>query len=831
MTGSGGGQQGQIRDNFASAGLNCGLSQSHTRASFFLLMFAMATLTAAKASSPNGIGDGENSQSETAAQIKALWNIHSEMLADTTHTETGTIYARYSSRYQDSIIDQVRTCLEFASQHGIFVSLEHIYYDQSKTGRHEKRPGFQHMRDCLLKKQADTLLVFATNRLFRKSNKCLDFVEQAVKEKKRRVVFIRNGIDSEKDTTWRRFLLFLSVFDEFASEMYVEHIRAAHVGKFERRQVTGTLAFGYCGKPVSEIANSKGKFDHEIVIHEQEAHWVKEIFAWFVDSKLSINTIIRKLNETPNVPKSRKGIGQWTRQAVITLLKNKRYLGQWDYGATEAVLLSSKDYVRQIERDTPLRSQDFEELQIISNEQFEKAQSRLLELKQRYRKSKNRCGTIDRPAQILNGLFFCPQHDRSLIIGGSKSQYLMCPDCQRVSREHRPLCSYLRRDLALQVLCETLAKLIRQDDQLIPRIVSSCQQAVKQFQSLDDTDLVKLQQRKQRLKNSLNLLLRQEPESDDQVHDLESHIRERRAELTQIERQLAACKNQTSAALSIPTETEIQNYLTQLEVTLLNVAHSGPPAEVDALREILFQLTGGRIELYQKGERIKKTGWLEGRFSVSILSQISREFSEFSNKNEEKSEIKLEFRKPTLHDPRVQQVWSMHQQGMLGKQIAEELNCCRATVSKLVKTAADNAGEPLADGRTRRASLKQKICRVPTYQKIADEVVRDFKQGVPLARMAEKYGCSSPTVKKAINFWYQSRDLPVPMTGDNREQMKQNAFEWDQAGMPLKTIAENCGVSDVQVRTWLNEVYAESGLEAPDRRKRRHLKNSESPPV
>ena len=56
--------------------------------------------------------------------------------------------------------------------------------------------------------------------------------------------------------------------------------------------------------------------------------------------------------------------------------------------------------------------------------------------------------------------------------------------------------------------------------------------------------------------------------------------------------------------------------------------------------------------------------------------------------------------------------------------------------------------------------------------------------------------------------------------------MKQKAFEWDQSGMPLKTIAEKCDVSDVQIRAWLNEVYKERGVETPDRRKTRHLNNS-----
>ncbi|MBV09699.1 MAG: hypothetical protein CMN21_10835 [Rubinisphaera sp.] len=791
-----------------------------------MLLGVLTMLSAAKAFSPNDIDDCEITQSETSAQIEALWREYSQQFSGVTRPVPAAIYARYSSRYQNSIIDQVRTCLEFASKNDIYVPLEHIYYDVAKTGRHGKRAGLQQMKDCLLSKQVETLLVFATNRLYRKSSECMNFVEKAVKHKKRRVVFVMNGIDSKTDSKWKRFLLFLSVFDEFASEMYVDHIRASHMGKFDRRQVTGTLAYGYRGKRISDIANQKGKFDQEIIIDEPEARWVSKIFEWFVVLKLSINTIIQRLNDSPDVPESRKGQGAWTRQAVTRLLKNRRYLGDWAYGVTESMLMSEEGYVRQCERDEPLRSQHFEELRIISEEQFQKAQVRLLELKQRYQKRKNRIGAIDRPAQILNGLFFCPDHDRSLIVGGSKSQYLICPRCQLKSREHRSLHSYLRRDLALELLCEKLAGLIQEDEQLVARIIAVCQRSVEHYRNLDDSDIENLKLRKKQLTRALNLLLHEEPTSESQALDLERIRREKREILTDVEKQLAAADDQNISILSIPSEDDIHKYLKQIEVTLLNVAKFGPPAEVDALRELLFQLTSGRIEVFQRGGRSKKEGWLEGRFTSSLENCASRElFGRYGN-NPERTALAVEFRKPSDVDPRVELVWSMHQQGMLGKEIAGELNCCRGTVSKLLKTAADNAGEPLEDGRTRRASLTHKVCKAPIYQKIADEVVEDFKQGESLANIAEKFDCSSPTVKKAIDFWFQSRDLPVPTTADLREQMKQKAFEWDQSGMPLKTIAEKCDVSDVQIRAWLNEVYKERGVETPDRRKTRHLNNS-----
>ena len=41
----------------------------------------------------------------------------------------GCVYCRYSSRFQDSIGDQLRKVLEEACELGIFIAREHIFFD------------------------------------------------------------------------------------------------------------------------------------------------------------------------------------------------------------------------------------------------------------------------------------------------------------------------------------------------------------------------------------------------------------------------------------------------------------------------------------------------------------------------------------------------------------------------------------------------------------------------------------------------------------------------------------------------------------------------------
>ena len=95
----------------------------------------------------------------------------------------GGLYARYSSRFQDSLADQVRTLFEAAHQLGIFIPREHIYFDLAVKGYQDRRPGLAALRQAIAEKKFDTFLVFSTNRLFRRTYKSLQFVEEQLVEK------------------------------------------------------------------------------------------------------------------------------------------------------------------------------------------------------------------------------------------------------------------------------------------------------------------------------------------------------------------------------------------------------------------------------------------------------------------------------------------------------------------------------------------------------------------------------------------------------------------------------------------------------------------------
>lgn len=742
------------------------------------------------------------SREETLAGIQALWDLHVQELPRSAARQIGAIYARYSTKGQSSVLDQVRTCLEFATKEGIHVPLECIFFDLGVSGRKSRRAGYEALEACLAKNQVQALLVFTTNRLHRRANRALDFVEMLVKERRMRVVFVMNHIDSQNDSHWKRFVMFLALHDEFAAEMYVENIRASHIGKLLGRLVHGTITFGYHGVEIAGAVSRKGKPQRTIEIDPVEAAIVRRVFDAFVVQCLSIKRIIQQLNSDPSLPRPRKGGRQWTRLAVLTLLKNERYRGRWSYGDKESVLLPSKDYIRQIGREEPLKTVQFEELRIISDEPFFRAQRRLADLRPEGGRTP-REENVGRLPLILNGLFWCPMHEHYLTVGGSKGHYLVCPACERETIDRKHLVSHLNRVTALKQLCTVLGEAIGNDEGLIEQIVGHCRRAAEERQVPDPIRREALKERKKRLTRSLRVLTHEEPASDTEEQELKAALREKRSDLAKVETELAQIDNAASTVIRIPTPEEVQTQLRTLADQLLHVAAEGAPAEIDALKELLKRLTGGKIELHQCGERKPHRGWLEGRFQAPLVQIISEAVSGATlSSSESGSEIRVAFRREATDTEQMRQAWELYQQGHMQKEIAAELGCSKSNVTRLLKKAADLNGVAFQDGRKRRGTLPRKQEQTPAYVELGDRAVEMWNLGKSYREIGRECGCSDTTAEKTIRHWHVNRGLPVPTPETRREEQCAVAERMHGEGLSWDEIARQLNVSTATLRSW-----------------------------
>jgi site-specific DNA recombinase len=777
ITGSGGIRPGQIRDKFWSRD-HGGTNEGPARyAHLWALPMAQSRRLkwAAKRKDnrkkPSAASQRRQQQLvEVNAELDRLVAEFHAILPRSEAEQIGGIYARYSTQFQDSIVDQVRSLLEFAVRNRIFVPREFIFVDLAEKGGKERRPGLIQLREALAGCKFKTLLVFSTNRFFRKAYKSIKLVEEEIVERGLRCVFVKSGIDTGDKDRWRLHLQMLSGLDEAYSTIYAESIRESHVGLASQMLVHGTLAVGYRGEPIPGQFTKRRRPRCIVAIDEAAAPYVRQVFTWFAIDLLHIDEIVRRLNDDPEAPRPPKSEDdRWSHKAVLHLLKNPRYIGIWDYGKTESRWISSADYSRQFPREKPLGTFFFEELRIIDDALWHKAQVRLATFVER--RGRKPGTSKKKPAsRLLNGLLFCTKHECDLRIGGANAGVFYCKLCRETSAERRPLFTLLNQQLAERCTIRAIRELLVGDPSLVDMIVAACQRAAEQCQQPDVARLGQLRTRLQQLSRAIEVAIRDPGETAEDQQETHQLVRQLRQERSQISAEIGILESARDQPVRVPTREEVEQELARFE-QVLEAAASGADAGDRALARVIVELvTGGRIELFQCGERAQHKGWLRGEIHCDLIGNLASRLAGQNIESEEPSTlIVVEFREPSMLDTMAQKARALFEQGVLNVEIGRRLKCSKSRVTRLLRHAFEQTGEVKPDGRTRRSQLEVKHTEVPLYQRIANQVMALMQEGMLLGDIASRLECDRNTITHAVRHWHNSRGLPVP---DGRTRRK-----------------------------------------------------------
>lgn len=334
VPGRGGSTTGRNRDSSPP-------SDSRPSRPFWAAVLGLA-LAAVAAAHPSGSRATAHVADERQAQWDRTWEEIRHIVAEfhpllppDRAAAVGAAYARYSSRHQDSVADQVRAIYADAVRKGVFIPLDHVFLDLAVRGVKNDRPGLNALRTLLNRRAAQVVFFFATNRLFRKTYRSLQFVEEQVVEKGVRAVFVKSGVDTADGKRWRGLLSMHAMMDEFVVGMTADHIRAAHEGLLDKRLVFGTISFGYAGRPLDGQTTRRGQPRLALVVDDVTGGWVRRVYEGYVVDRVPIAEIVRRLRADPAVPPPpRSPTRTWTRDAVRRLLANPRYRGCWRYGVT-----------------------------------------------------------------------------------------------------------------------------------------------------------------------------------------------------------------------------------------------------------------------------------------------------------------------------------------------------------------------------------------------------------------------------------------------------------------------------------------------------------------
>lgn len=736
-------------------------------------------------------------------------------------TKVGAIYARYSSRFQHSIEDQVRVCKDWAEKNGIMVPDDLIFVDRAITGKSCRRQGLKDFQKALAENRAHVAIMFTTNRLYRKFYQSLAFVEEEICDRGKRAVFVKSGpIDTDDKEHWRKLLHIHALIDEFVIQTIAAHVQSAHEGLLLQTRVFGTVTFGFTGEPIPGQTTRLGKPAKRLVIDGVAAEWVKKVYRWFLVEHASIREIVRRLNaeKAPLPPRSQAK--RWTRVAVRRLLSNPRYRGWWEYGRTQAVWVNKPGYSKHVEREEPLAGVQVESLRIIDDATWYAAQERLGKVSRNAGRTPVDGDRRSRP-RVLNDLIYCGKHNTSLYVHGPNGKYMVCPACR--DEPEPELYSLLHRRLTLDLISDELAKLIPADESLVDDVIGASMEHLQTLTQPDPAQAASLKHDIERLTRQIDFVLETPVETEQDRDENRARVGKLRAERAGRQKVLAEVEEAVRNPQRVPTRDEIQSQLNDIRSVLREAACSDDPAELAALHDIIAEATGGKIIVTQQGKRDRHKGWLRVSFDVNVLDVVARRFG-IPQTTSDGVHVEIDIKKANWRDEMCEKVMILYRKDLLGKEIGEKLGLHRSQVTMLLQHWATKHGQELPNGHKRRAALLRKQTKTPKYQELADpaKALWDLPENLAVLEIGRRLRTNDTIVWKAIAFWHRVRGLPVPTAKDRRMRTMQRARQLYEEDVEIKDIAATLGYTPRGIKLLLKESFALTGEKMPDGRSRRH---------
>lgn len=684
-----------------------------------------------------------------------------------TSRRRGAIYARFSTKFQRSIADQIRECLAWAEAHGIIVDKRHIFVDEGKSGRTHKREGFQALLAALAGDEIDVVICLSTNRLYRKMYRALQLVEEDIVGKGKRAVFVAQNIDTERTEFWRALFQVFAMQDEMQVQMLTDLVRAGHQGLALNGRVWGTITFGYVGEIIEGVTTKSHKPAKKWAIDPVAREWVLKIFIWFVVEEHSLRWIAAEMNRLGAPLPPRTTLARWTREAVGGVLRNRRYIGDWPYGRTETKWQAKAGYGRQVERDEPRLAVTAEHLRLIDDMTFLKAQELLL--KRQCYGGRPKGSGVERDSHLVSGLLWCPAHERSLQITNTQGA-MYCPACKENAAP--ALYSSVFRARAESLIIYKVVEIIRADVDLVARTIGKCTRHVEAMQAADPKPLKDLERQLSVLESKIKFVFANPGETEEDQKENAAELSILRRERAKLNTVIADTKKALGNPMRVPTEQEIEALVSGFVNILQNAAISEDREVRLRARRVVHFVTGGKIVMSQQGEVKPRKGWLRGTFTVNLDALVLGAL-DFPANADKVVAVSIDFRKQSAIEEIADEVVELFNQGLHYKTIARVLSERHAAkishtlVVKALHFGLAARGVATPDGRIRRTTLSRWTVDPDFQEKLMPQVMEMYNADVLLVEIARKLDVDRNTVTAIVARWHREQGLPVP---DGRER-------------------------------------------------------------
>ena len=321
-----------------------------------------------------------------------------------TMLKKAAIYARVSSLQQkeeetiDSQIDILKT---YAKENDYHIDDRLIFLDNGVSGGTLQRPALDELRDIIRFETIEILLIYAPDRLSRNYTHQLILMEE-FKKHGVKICFFKTPPEVNTPEA-KMFQHFQGIFAEYERALILDRSRRGRYYKAKQGNpsVIPSLPYGY-----KKIKNEN---EISVVIVEEEAIVVKEIYRLYVHEAKSLQEVAKKI--TLKGIKPRKGGSQWDRATIRDILRNPTYTGTSYFGKTERCegvsnrirKYGSKTYTKAKYGRKKRLQEDWLAINVppmISENDFEEVQEKL-------KNNKNLANRNTKKPSLLQGLVIC----------------------------------------------------------------------------------------------------------------------------------------------------------------------------------------------------------------------------------------------------------------------------------------------------------------------------------------------------------------------------------------------------------------------------------------
>lgn len=499
------------------------------------------------------------------------------------------IYARYSSENQSekSIEDQVRVCKNYAKENGLTIDEKHIYVDQALSGSLANRPGLQALEEAGEHNEFKAVIVDDLSRLSRSNHQMLTLVLK-FNYYQVKLISVSDGIVTDDENSKLGIQM-----RGLINELYLDDLRKKTARGLEGQKLRGFSAgenvYGYSTKPKGELKlNRKGQAKYEGMIHiinPEEAEIIKRIFQEFTGGK-SIHKITEALNQD-RIPTKKNMPGGWNISTVSRILKNKKYIGVWNWRKSKTVrdpLTGKKKSVpRPPKEQIPIFRKD---LVIIKKEIWEKAKKRWRELKGTWPVSKKK-KTFYRqksyihtsPNHLLSGLLKCNTCGGAIVLtSGKGSGYYGCYNTKRKTCDNTLRISRKRiEEIIIRELQENILT-AENLEYIYKRVEKVSAQGLNQVPELIKKRKAQYEKNKREIQNYLNFI--KTGNLSKAVSDALTEAEKKNEELKQ---EVNSLEFQKENSFKVPPKEWINHRLEHLRKTL----NKNTVSSAQALKEVL----------------------------------------------------------------------------------------------------------------------------------------------------------------------------------------------------------------------------------------------------